>query len=338
MCSDGGGAVRDYVPTMRFDFVNLPRSTASCALSVLAAASSLALAPRSDAADIYATSFDAYGTGTLSGQLAWIGTGGSWAVSGATNVPQIPANVIGAGVDPGISPVGGAGRMVRLCSERFNAGRTKAWLDLANSGRWASASKGGNGVLETRIKIYIPSGQALTSAFGVMVSRDAVQTAGGFVVSAQTGAVSFLNNGYALANRTPVGVTVPLNSWNEFVYRWTVATGEGELLVNGVRAGGHVTTLSGAVYASNLLATTDATPGTLNAFGYFDDFAVAAVPPAPPSCTADLNGDGTRDAQDLAIMLGTWGATGGSNAGDVTGDGTTDAQDLAVLLGSWGPC
>jgi len=105
-------------------------------------------------------------------------------------------------------------------------------------------------------------------------------------------------------------------------------------VVNGVPAGTHVTTLSGAVYASNLLATTDATPGTLNAFGYFDDLALAAVPATPAPCTADLNGDGARDASDIAIMLGAWGAAGG----DVTGDGTTDAQDLAVLLSSWGPC
>jgi hypothetical protein len=330
----GGSAARDYVPPMHHTAFRCTRR-AMIRVAALATAASLALpATRAEAADIYATSFDAYGTGTLSGQLAWLGVGGSWAVSGATNAPQIPANVIGAGVDPGITPVGGVGRMVRLCSERFNAGRTKAWLDLANSGRWAAASKGGNGVLETRIKIYIPSGQALPSTFGVMISRDAVQTAGGFVVSAQTGAVSLLNNGYALANRTPTGATVPLNAWNEFVYRWTVATGEGELVVNGVPAGTHVTTLSGAVYASNLLATTDATPGTLNAFGYFDDLALAAVPATPAPCTADLNGDGARDASDIAIMLGAWGAAGG----DVTGDGTTDAQDLAVLLSSWGPC
>jgi hypothetical protein len=34
-------------------------------------------------------------------------------------------------------------------------------------------------------------------------------TAGGFVVSAQTGAISFLNNGYALANRVPAGASTP---------------------------------------------------------------------------------------------------------------------------------
>jgi 4-amino-4-deoxy-L-arabinose transferase-like glycosyltransferase len=76
--------------------------------------------------------------------------------------------VIGPGVDPGINPVGGSGRMVRLCTERFNAGRTKGWLDLLNSGKWAAASAGGNGVLETTVSIYVPSGQALASGFGIM--------------------------------------------------------------------------------------------------------------------------------------------------------------------------
>jgi len=50
--------------------------------------------------------------------------------------------------------------------------------------------------------------------------------------------------------------------------------------------------------------------------------------------TGDLNGDGQRDASDLAFMLGAWGTAGG----DVNGDGTTDASDLAVLLGGWGAC
>jgi hypothetical protein len=61
----------------------------------------------------------------------------------------------------------------------------------------------------------------------------------------------------------------------------------------------HTTTLFGGIYASNLFSTTDATPGTLNAFGYFDDFSVAAVALSVP-CAADFNHDATRDALDLA--------------------------------------
>lgn len=241
----------------------------------------LSLTARASAADIYTTGFNDYSTGTLSGQLVWI-PGGTWAVSGAVNTPQIAANVIGSGVDPGIDPVGGSGRMVRLCTERFNAGRTKAWLDLLNTGKWAAASAGGNGVLETSVAMYVPSGQALASGFGIMVSKSSFETSGGFVVSAQTGAVSFLNGGYAAANRSPVGVSVSLNQWHTYTYRWEVTTGAGELLVDAQSVGTHVTTLKGSLYASNLLAVTDAAPGALNAYGYFDDLALRAVPPAPP--------------------------------------------------------
>ena len=286
------------------------------------------------ATDIYVTGFDDYDTGTLSDQAAWFGPTGTWAVSGSTNSPFLPGSVIGPGVQPGVDPVGGKGKMVRLCTERFLDGRTKAWLDLLNSGKWAAASAGGNGVLETKVMMYIPSGQLLTSTFGVMISKSSFETSGGFLVSAQTGAISLLNGGYAITNRTATGATVALNAWNEFTYRWKVATGEGRLFVNGVSVASHTTTLSGAIYASNLFSTTDTTPGTLNAFGYFDNLVIAAVPSLAPPCAGDFNGDGTRDASDLATLLGAWGGAGG----DVNGDGTTDASDLSTLLSGWGAC
>ncbi len=48
----------------------------------------------------------------------------------------------------------------------------------------------------------------------------------------------------------------------------------------------------------------------------------------------DLNDDGVVDAADLAIMLGSWGASG---AADLDGNGMVDAADLAILLGAWSP-
>jgi hypothetical protein len=45
----------------------------------------------------------------------------------------------------------------------------------------------------------------------------------------------------------------------------------------------------------------------------------------------DLNGDGTVNAEDLAILLGAWGTA----LADLDGDGTTNASDLAILLGAW---
>lgn len=289
--------------------------------------------PAVRADDIYTTSFNTYSTGALSGQQAWTGIGGTWAVSGVVNAPQIPANVIGPGVSGGVDPYGGKGRMVRLCTERFNAGRTKAWLDLSNSGRWAAASGGVRRVLETRIKINVPAGQSVPSAFGIMISRDPIVISGGFVVSAQDGAVSLLNGGYAVGNRVATGVTAPLNAWNDFTYRWNVDTGEGVLVMNGVEVASHVTAANGSIYASNLVAATDVAPGLLNAYGYFDDFGLAAVAAGSP-CEGDLDGNGTRDAADLASLLGAWSTP----AGDLDGDGNTNAADLARLLASWGPC
>ena len=52
------------------------------------------------------------------------------------------------------------------------------------------------------------------------------------------------------------------------------------------------------------------------------------------ACPADLDGSGTVDAADLAVLLGAWGGAGG----DLDGNGGTDAADLAVLLGAWGAC
>jgi hypothetical protein len=52
-------------------------------------------------------------------------------------------------------------------------------------------------------------------------------------------------------------------------------------------------------------------------------------------CTGDLDGTGTVDAADLALLLGGWGSAG---AADLDGSGSTDASDLAVLLGAWGVC
>lgn len=47
---------------------------------------------------------------------------------------------------------------------------------------------------------------------------------------------------------------------------------------------------------------------------------------------ADINCDGTVNAQDLAALLTGWGTSGAS---DIDGDGTTGAADLAALLAAW---
>ena len=55
-------------------------------------------------------------------------------------------------------------------------------------------------------------------------------------------------------------------------------------------------------------------------------------------CPADLDGSGSVDGADLAVVLGEWGATCSGCPADLTEDGAIDGADLAVLLGSWGTC
>ena len=56
--------------------------------------------------------------------------------------------------------------------------------------------------------------------------------------------------------------------------------------------------------------------------------------PGAPSCLADLDASGDVEVNDVLILIGAWGGSGG----DVNGDGTTDTVDLLALLGAWGPC
>jgi len=59
-------------------------------------------------------------------------------------------------------------------------------------------------------------------------------------------------------------------------------------------------------------------------------YATSCPPGGDP---ADLNGDGTVDSQDLAIVLNNWGNLG---EGDIDGDGTVGSADLAAVLNAWG--
>ncbi len=49
---------------------------------------------------------------------------------------------------------------------------------------------------------------------------------------------------------------------------------------------------------------------------------------------ADINGDGSVNGADLAIVLASWGPTSGGDA-DLDHDGDVDAGDLAAVLGAW---
>ncbi|NBX26239.1 MAG: hypothetical protein EBQ99_09380, partial [Planctomycetes bacterium] len=91
--------------------------------SLLAATAAAVACASSQAALIYSTNFDTYTSANLSGQTAWIGTGGSWATTGSVNTGQTAFYVTS---DPS-----GSGRSVRMTTEKFNSnGRTKGYLDL----------------------------------------------------------------------------------------------------------------------------------------------------------------------------------------------------------------
>jgi len=50
---------------------------------------------------------------------------------------------------------------------------------------------------------------------------------------------------------------------------------------------------------------------------------------------ADLNGDGSVDGGDLALLLNAWGSTK-PNPADIDNDGIVSGSDLSILLNSWG--
>ena len=53
-------------------------------------------------------------------------------------------------------------------------------------------------------------------------------------------------------------------------------------------------------------------------------------------CLGDLNGDGTVDGTDLALLLAAWNSD--DPTADVDESGLVDGADLATLLGDWGDC
>lgn len=71
-----------------------------------------------------------------------------------------------------------------------------------------------------------------------------------------------------------------------------------------------------------------AADGTMLVAGTGGDFRALWTGLCAP---ADLNCDGIVAAQDLAILINSWGEA----RGDLTDDGTTDSADITVLLGAW---
>jgi len=72
----------------------------------------------------------------------------------------------------------------------------------------------------------------------------------------------------------------------------------------------------------------------------YEDMDLSAAEGCGPSCIGDFTGDGLRNLNDLALLLGYYGQTGLTHEqGDTNGDGACNLDDLAYLLGVYGvPC
>jgi hypothetical protein len=64
-----------------------------------------------------------------------------------------------------------------------------------------------------------------------------------------------------------------------------------------------------------------------------DDLSFETPVPIRP---ADVNGDGSVNGTDLAILLGAWGQCPTPCGADIDRSGGVDAVDLSILLGDWG--
>ena len=245
--------------------------------SFLAATAAVATVASAQAGLIYSTDFDSYSSAALSGQTAWIGTGGSWAVSGTMNTGQTSYLV---GADPTSTD-----KAVRCTTEKYlSSGRTKSYLDLSNSGKWAAASTGGNNILRTTLDVYVQNLNPLACSFGIMNWQTSAQASSGLMIDYQ-GKVWYAIDGYSQTalfnNRTNTSTTVTLNAWHTLQLDMNVTTGACVGYVDGVQVASFTSTKTGGPFASMMMSTTDAPSGgltTSNGFGYFDNYSVSAVP------------------------------------------------------------
>ena len=107
---------------------------------------------------------------------------------------------------------------------------------------------------------------------------------------------------------------------------------------------------AGGLHTSALLETGAVVCWGSNAFGQCgaNGTAGTSLVVSGPNCTlvvkqlcpADVDQNNAIDGIDLAIVLGRWGTSGGTDypGADIDGSGTVDGADLAQVLGSWGAC
>ena len=103
----------------------------------------------------------------------------------------------------------------------------------------------------------------------------------------------------------------------------------GEPIDLGTLPGGNISRAARINEAGEIVGEAKAADGFFHAVKW-------TVTRASPPCAGDLNGSGTVDAADLAMLLGGWG--GANPTLDLNHDGVVNAADLATVLSAWGAC
>ena len=95
----------------------------------------------------------------------------------------------------------------------------------------------------------------------------------------------------------------------------------------------HIRTLTG--YTGGVASISFSSDGTTLASGSGDGTVLLweMTPPKPQRRTADVNGDGVVNVQDLVFVAAHLGKTG-QNTADVNGDGVVNIQDLVQIAGA----
>lgn len=238
--------------------------------------------------------------------------------------------------------------------ESYGGSQTK-YTNCVFRSNTATGSNGGGA-------LWIGVSSAVTVRNSTFVANTATTLAGCII---NTGGSSTIANSILWANTGPGGTTVAnqlTNSGGSTTVTYSVLqggfTGTGNTNVNPLfvdQAGGDLRLAAGspAIDAgSNASVPVGTTVDRDGAPRFVDDPSTADTgagtapivdrgayefqPPPPPACPADLDGNGTVDAADLAGLLAAWGSSG--SPADLDGNGTVDAADLAALLGAWGNC